>query len=126
MLNLQVPVNDPAAPEAHGRDQLEAPNLRFSAGRVQQINQTTQVSVADFSAGAGLLASARNDVGGPASVVTDRSIITDPETGQEMRVATAVTLGLLQRDAQGNYRESGRTLLDEAPRAAAQESPYSA
>jgi len=67
----------------------------------------------------GILSTARTAAtGGPAQRVTEHSIVTSSE-GAEMTIKTAVALGLIRRDANGNYSDvEGKTLVEaEAPAA---------
>jgi hypothetical protein len=54
---------------------------------------------------AGILATARNQVGGPAGKLNDNAVV--KYQGTEMTLRTASQLGLVQRDSSGNYSERG-------------------
>jgi hypothetical protein len=54
---------------------------------------------------AGMLATARNQAGGPASRLTDNSVV--KYQGMDMELRTAAALGLVTRNADGTYSERG-------------------
>lgn len=64
-----------------------------------------RMTTADLTSGrSGLLATARHPVtGSPAASLTDSAVI--EYQGQQMPLSVAARLGLVQRDAQGNYSE---------------------